>query len=85
MLFELISFEVEDRSVLFANGQEEKDVDMVLFCTGHHYEYPFFPSLPDFEGEKGAGITENSHLSTRAFVCSHSESLHLHSRTLRLP
>ncbi|KAI9763549.1 MAG: hypothetical protein M1835_007782 [Candelina submexicana] len=42
---EIIEFILEDRSVRFANGRVEKDIDAVLFCTGYLYSFPFLSSL----------------------------------------
>lgn len=46
---------MEQRSVIFANGKEERDIDSIVFCTGYEYEYPFLSRLPGFEGGNGGG------------------------------
>ncbi|CAG8287018.1 unnamed protein product [Penicillium salamii] len=41
-----ISFlSAEDGRVVFANGQEEKEVDHIVFCTGYHFSIPFLSDL----------------------------------------
>ena len=42
---EIIQFDVNTRTVTFAEGQQEADIDAVLFCTGYFYRLPFLSSL----------------------------------------
>ncbi|KAF7544286.1 hypothetical protein G7046_g9814 [Stylonectria norvegica] len=42
---EIAEFLPDQRAVRFINGQIEKDIDAVIFCTGFHYSYPFLNSL----------------------------------------
>lgn len=42
---EILRFAPEDRSVHFADGTVEADVDAILYCTGYFYSFPFFNSL----------------------------------------
>lgn len=42
---EIEEFIVENRSVRFANGRVENDIDSVVFCTGYMYSFPFLASL----------------------------------------
>lgn len=42
---EIVEFVVQDRTLKFANGHVEKNVDHVLFCTGYLYSFPFLSSL----------------------------------------
>lgn len=42
---EIVQFSVSDRSVRFANGEVEADIDAVVFCTGYFYSYPFLATL----------------------------------------
>ncbi len=39
------AFLVENRAVRFQNGHVESQVDIVLFCTGYLYSFPFLSSL----------------------------------------
>jgi hypothetical protein len=78
MLPQIVSFNSQQRSILFANGREETDVDKVAFCTGYNYDYPFLKTLPGFEGEKGLGTQTYQHIFftakvTLAFVLLPSE------------
>ncbi|KAK6438810.1 monooxygenase [Oleoguttula sp. CCFEE 5521] len=38
-------FLVKDRTVIFTDGSQEKHVDMVLYCTGYLYSFPFLKGL----------------------------------------
>ncbi|KAI8651197.1 hypothetical protein NCS55_01363300 [Fusarium keratoplasticum] len=42
---EITQFQAEGRTIHFANGNIETEVDAVIFCTGFHYSYPFLESL----------------------------------------
>lgn len=57
MLPEIIEFRFGSRSVIFANGKEESEVDYVIFCTGYDYDYPFLSSLSGFQGDDADGNT----------------------------
>lgn len=41
---EITQFDITDRTVYFTNGDIEKNVDHVLFCTGYLYSFPFLSS-----------------------------------------
>lgn len=47
----------------FANGNVEKDVDAVVFCTGYHYSFPFLrglePSIVVPDGSHAANLWEH--------------------------
>lgn len=36
---------VQERTVVFEDGQIEKDVDSIIFCTGYMYSFPFSSHL----------------------------------------
>lgn len=42
---EIEEFIIESRSVRFANGRVEHNIDNVVFCTGYMYSFPFLASL----------------------------------------
>lgn len=42
---EISEFILEDRAVRFSNGELERDIDAVVFCTGYFYSFPFLQSL----------------------------------------
>ncbi|CAH0050835.1 unnamed protein product [Clonostachys solani] len=42
---EIAELTPEGRRVRFANGHVEEDVDVVVFCTGYHYSFPFLRGL----------------------------------------
>ncbi|KAI9834564.1 MAG: hypothetical protein M1819_002940 [Sarea resinae] len=42
---EIVEFILDQRSVRFANGHIEKDIDAIVFCTGYLYSLPFIPAL----------------------------------------
>ncbi|EGY22423.1 hypothetical protein VD0002_g6473 [Verticillium dahliae] len=42
---EITEFVPETRSVRFANGEVESDIDSVVFCTGYFYSFPFLRAL----------------------------------------
>lgn len=42
---EIIEFMSETRSVRFADGSVEDNIDAVIFCTGYFYSYPFLKGL----------------------------------------
>lgn len=44
-IVEFLSPASSERSVRFADGAIEKNVDAVVFCTGYFYAYPFLSSL----------------------------------------
>ncbi|KAM5360999.1 hypothetical protein ACJZ2D_013389 [Fusarium nematophilum] len=60
---EITRFQAEGRTVHFANGHIETDVDAVIFCTGFHYSYPFLqtlePGVIDPKGGYVAHLWEN--------------------------
>ncbi|KAH6880005.1 hypothetical protein B0T10DRAFT_412343 [Thelonectria olida] len=60
---EITSFLTEQRTLRFANGHVETEVDAVIFCTGFHYSYHFLQSLNppviDTKGEYVAHLWEN--------------------------
>jgi cation diffusion facilitator CzcD-associated flavoprotein CzcO len=45
MVPEIVEFLPEERSVRFNNGEVERDVDAVVFCTGYFYSFPFLRNL----------------------------------------
>ncbi|KAK0124728.1 hypothetical protein ONS96_008611 [Cadophora gregata f. sp. sojae] len=51
MVPEIISINAATKTVLFANGGEEENVDNIIFCTGYDYDYPFLKSISGFEQE----------------------------------
>lgn len=54
---EITEFIPETRSVRFADGSEEPDIDAVIFCTGFHYSFPFLQSLnPSVVVEDGSHV-----------------------------
>lgn len=42
---EIVEVDPKTRSVRFADGDVETDVDAIVFCTGYFYSYPFIKSL----------------------------------------
>lgn len=50
---EIVSFEVTDRTVRFADGTVEVGVDSVIFCTGYFYSFPFLKSISPAVTEDG--------------------------------
>jgi cation diffusion facilitator CzcD-associated flavoprotein CzcO len=42
---EIVEYIVEDRSVRFADGTIEANVDRIVYCTGYFYSYPFLNGL----------------------------------------
>ncbi|KAF3479519.1 thiol-specific monooxygenase [Arthroderma uncinatum] len=42
---EFMSPETHNRAIRFSNGEIEEDVDVVLFCTGYLYSFPFLSGL----------------------------------------
>ncbi|KAI5358637.1 putative flavin monooxygenase, FAD/NAD(P)-binding domain superfamily [Septoria linicola] len=42
---EIVEYLVKNRSVRFADGTIEADIDAILYCTGYFYSYPFLDSL----------------------------------------
>jgi len=44
-IVEFLSPSDSERTVRFADGRIEDEVDAVVFCTGYLYSYPFLPSL----------------------------------------
>ncbi|EEU36042.1 uncharacterized protein NECHADRAFT_53067 [Fusarium vanettenii 77-13-4] len=60
---EITKFQAEGRTVHFANGNMETEVDAVIFCTGFHYSYPFLqslePGIADPKGEYVKHLWEN--------------------------
>ncbi|KAK2748481.1 hypothetical protein FQN57_000614 [Myotisia sp. PD_48] len=44
-IVEFLSPTTHNRAVRFSNGEVEKDIDAIIYCTGYLYSYPFLPSL----------------------------------------
>ncbi|EGP85758.1 uncharacterized protein MYCGRDRAFT_74228 [Zymoseptoria tritici IPO323] len=42
---EIVEYIIKDRSVLFADGTVETDIDSILYCTGYFYSYPLLERL----------------------------------------
>ncbi|KAM5464698.1 monooxygenase [Microsporum audouinii] len=42
---EFLSPKTRNRAIRFSNGEIEEDVDVVLFCTGYLYSFPFLSGL----------------------------------------
>ncbi|KAM0419084.1 hypothetical protein ACHAPT_012023 [Fusarium lateritium] len=54
---EVTQFIPDQRSLKFADGHVETQVDAVIFCTGFHYSYPFLQSLdPSVIDPKGGFV-----------------------------
>lgn len=71
---EIISIDAATRTVVFANGREEENVDNIIFCIGYDYDYLFLRSVPGFEqGTKDGNTLTFQHIfylhdPTLAFV-----------------
>jgi hypothetical protein len=68
MLPQIVSFNSQQRSILFANGREETDVDKVAFCTGYNYDYLSSKHFRDLKGKKGLGTQTYQHIFFTAKV-----------------
>ncbi|KAM3524570.1 hypothetical protein MY4038_007695 [Beauveria bassiana] len=53
---EIAEFIPKGRSVRFANGETESDIDAVVFCTGYLYSFPFLQSLGSVLVSDGACV-----------------------------
>jgi cation diffusion facilitator CzcD-associated flavoprotein CzcO len=42
---EIIEYMLQDRTVRFADGSMESEVDAIVYCTGYFYSFPFLDSL----------------------------------------
>lgn len=42
---EIVKVDTEGRTLFFADGSIERDVDAIVFCTGYFYTYPFLKEL----------------------------------------
>ena len=42
---EIVEYVLQDRSVRFADGSIESDIDAILYCTGYFYSFSFLNSL----------------------------------------
>ncbi|ODV96346.1 hypothetical protein PACTADRAFT_49703 [Pachysolen tannophilus NRRL Y-2460] len=44
----------KENAILFSDGTKEYDVDLVVFATGYHYHFPFFPKDNEYFKVKNA-------------------------------
>ena len=71
---EIVEFSIKDKSIVFADGRIERDVDAIVFCTGYLYSYPFLQSLSEpvvSDGSRARSLYEHIFyipLPTLAFV-----------------
>jgi len=42
---EIVEYIISDRSVRFADGTVESDIDAIVYCTGYFYSFPFLDEL----------------------------------------
>lgn len=42
---EIVEYTIDNRSVRFADGSVELDVDAIVYCTGYFYSFPFLDEL----------------------------------------
>jgi cation diffusion facilitator CzcD-associated flavoprotein CzcO len=52
---QITNFDPTNRSIIFADGSEEQEVDRIIFCTGYLYSMPFLSTLnpnPISDGSK---------------------------------
>ncbi|EME39469.1 flavin-dependent monooxygenase-like protein [Dothistroma septosporum NZE10] len=60
---EIIEYILKDRSVRFADGTVESNIDSILYCTGYFYSFPFFNNLDPPLITTGERV-ENTYLHT---------------------